>query len=125
MDEQRKIAYKITKKALQSGRLVRAEKCEHCGIKPTPIENGDTRIHGHHPDYSKPLDIVWLCTNCHKQLHADMAKPKHSATSKAVIHYRKVEGKLRSQKLDMKPNLSSIARMFKIAKSSLWEALQK
>lgn len=26
--------------------------------------------HGHHPDYSRPLDVVWLCDMHHKEVHA-------------------------------------------------------
>jgi hypothetical protein len=25
----------------------------------------------HHSDYSKPLDIEWLCNSCHERLHAE------------------------------------------------------
>jgi hypothetical protein len=27
------------------------------------------RIVGHHPDYSLPLHIEWLCTPCHSAVH--------------------------------------------------------
>lgn len=33
------------------------ETCEGCGLKK-PVER-------HHPDYSKPLLVVWLCKPCH------------------------------------------------------------
>jgi hypothetical protein len=40
-------------------------------IKPTLCPNCDKagRIEGHHPDYSKPLDIKWFCSTCHKAEH--------------------------------------------------------
>lgn len=31
---------------------------------------GDEKSEAHHPDYSSPLDVVWLCPAHHKQAHA-------------------------------------------------------
>jgi len=38
------------------------KSCELCGE--------DTKLHAHHHDYTKPLDVTWLCPACHHQLHA-------------------------------------------------------
>lgn len=47
--------------ALRDGRL-KKEPCALCGAQE--------RVQGHHKDYSKPLDVVWLCTQCHHRVHA-------------------------------------------------------
>lgn len=45
-------------------------------LKPEPcISCGATEdIVGHHPDYSQPLSVVWLCRRCHSVLHAEHAR---------------------------------------------------
>lgn len=43
-------------------RVELAETCTVCGVE----EN----LERHHPDYSKPLDVVTLCRSCHKRIHA-------------------------------------------------------
>lgn len=48
--------------ALRSGKLEKPDRCQNCGDK--------SPLHGHHPDYSKPLSVVWLCVPCHRQIHA-------------------------------------------------------
>lgn len=40
--------------------LVKKQPCWVCGEKAV----------AHHPDYSRPLDVVWLCYAHHKQTHA-------------------------------------------------------
>jgi hypothetical protein len=47
--------------ALRSGRILKPELCEGCGERK--------RLTGHHEDYSKPLDVRWLCYACHGKEH--------------------------------------------------------
>ena len=51
------------KAAIKSGRMTR-QPCESCG---------NPRADGHHDDYSKPLDVRWLCRSCHRQHHVRCA----------------------------------------------------
>ena len=49
------------KHAVYSGKLIRSTKCELC--------KNDGPTHGHHQDYSKPLEVIWLCPTCHISGH--------------------------------------------------------
>lgn len=54
-------ARSILNKEIAAGRILRPSHCESC------FE--ERFVEGHHEDYSKPLDVEWLCTKCHKYLH--------------------------------------------------------
>lgn len=47
--------------AKQRGKLV-ALPCECCGEPSAEM---------HHDDYSRPLDVAWLCRPCHLKLHSE------------------------------------------------------
>jgi hypothetical protein len=47
--------------AVRSGKLIRG-LCGICG--------SNKNIEAHHKDYSKPLDVVWCCAECHSRLHS-------------------------------------------------------
>ena len=49
--------------AVYKGRLKRPDNCEECGTVPQNI------LQGHHEDYSKPLNVEWLCGPCHAKRH--------------------------------------------------------
>jgi hypothetical protein len=42
--------------------LIRKEPCKYCG---------DLGTEAHHSDYSKPLDILWVCKKHHRRIHAN------------------------------------------------------
>ena len=50
------------RRAVQSGKIKKPKICSEC-------EHENNIIHGHHPDYSKPLNVVWLCPKCHVDVH--------------------------------------------------------
>ena len=60
-------AYQAVRRAIESGRLVRPSSCERCGALNAPCSDGRSRIHAHHHDYSRPLDVEWICANCHRK----------------------------------------------------------
>jgi hypothetical protein len=47
--------------ALNSKKLVRPRNCSVCH-KPCKPQ-------AHHFDYSKPLEVVWVCKACHTEFH--------------------------------------------------------
>ena len=49
----------VVSHAIRDGKLKRPSTCEFCKEKRF--------VHGHHEDYSKPLDITWLCRECHRK----------------------------------------------------------
>jgi hypothetical protein len=58
----REIAHGLLNNALARRDVVEVLTCAVC--------SSDQRgTHAHHTDYSRPLDVVWLCTICHSQVH--------------------------------------------------------
>ena len=47
--------------ACKCGKIQRPKECQQCFIECTPD--------GHHEDYSKPFEVVWLCKGCHGKMH--------------------------------------------------------
>lgn len=65
MDKQ--IAYRKVRAAITSGALVRPAVCERCSCMPGLASDGRAKIQAHHADYSKPLDVEWICAKCHRE----------------------------------------------------------
>jgi hypothetical protein len=51
-------AQQVVYRAVRDGKIIKPGTCQLCGAECVVIE-------GHHFDYSRPLDVVWLCHYCH------------------------------------------------------------
>lgn len=62
LDPQKRHARVKLGNAVRDKKIIRPPHCEVCAA---PGE-----VHGHHDDYSKPLDVIWCCVPCHALIHA-------------------------------------------------------
>ncbi len=76
VERARYLVRKRTRYLVRKGRITKTP-CARCG---------DTRVHAHHVDYSKPEQVEWLCSRHHQAAHA--AKPN---TGDALT-YRRLNG---------------------------------
>lgn len=54
-------AHVITGNAIRDGKIDK-KPCEVCG---------STKVHAHHDDYAKPLEVRWLCPKHHMEWHKE------------------------------------------------------
>lgn len=62
--EVKRQAARMTTEAIRNGTLVR-QPCEKCG---------DEKVEAHHDDYSKPLEVRWLCRKHHLEHHGKISR---------------------------------------------------
>ena len=60
--------HRLTRYAIKRGDLV-PQPCEVCGKE---------RVDAHHPDYDKPMDVMWLCRKHHKDIHRKENEDEHT-----------------------------------------------
>jgi hypothetical protein len=59
---ERRAAQRLVRKAVAIGEIVPAAECSDCHVALSKLQ-------AHHPDYSMPLNVVWLCCVCHRRRH--------------------------------------------------------
>ncbi len=55
--------------ALKKGDIEKGIVCADCGAK-------EVKLDGHHQDYARPLEVVWLCRPCHSRRHGKMTSDR-------------------------------------------------
>lgn len=60
------LARSQTLRAIATGKLKRLP-CQKCG---------DKNSQAHHTDYTKPLEVEWLCFKCHRKEHGQLIHEK-------------------------------------------------
>lgn len=58
----RRIAHIAVGNAIRDGRLI---PWPFCAVPDCDC----SKVEAHHPDYSRPLDVVWLCNKHHREAH--------------------------------------------------------
>jgi ribosomal protein S27AE len=71
---ERRRAERTIHRMVLSGKIERPRHCSRCGSSSRKIE-------AHHEDYSKPTEVVWLCSKCHGDTRR---KPMITKTQKTV-----------------------------------------
>lgn len=69
---QKRKAHLLVQYALRKGDL-KPKPCERC--------NFAFGVQAHHEDYSKPLDVVWLCQKCHGERHREINEERRRSAA--------------------------------------------
>lgn len=70
-------------RAVKAGKVEKPLACQGCGR--------EAKLHAHHTDYDKPLDVAWICSKCHGKRHRapaeTIAYPEHVFTHPVLVKY--------------------------------------
>lgn len=58
-NKEKRMAHVILSRAINAGKIMRPQTCSECSKKCKPD--------GHHVDYTKPLEVIWICRACHSR----------------------------------------------------------
>lgn len=69
------LAHKAVEWAVRKGKMLK-QPCCVCGQT--------NLVHAHHDDYSKRLDVMWLCPTHHRERHKELSAHRHLLTSETT-----------------------------------------
>lgn len=110
VDQEKHAARSAASRAKASGKLVPPQNCEACDRRLR-------RLYMHHADYSKPLDVMWMCARCH-------GKAEHRiGTYRTARSIRKMTG-LRAERERRNLAMAELAEMSKVSIGTIAKAEQ-
>ena len=62
---------KIRRHAIYIAKRLYKNRPDYCELCQKHKEQLSWTIHAHHPDYSKPEKVKWLCAACHRKVHLE------------------------------------------------------
>jgi hypothetical protein len=71
-DRTKVLAQKAVDRAIRRGDIA-PQPCEVCGVEDLRGSDGRRLIQAHHEDYTRQLDVRWLCVSCHGAEHRVIA----------------------------------------------------
>ena len=77
---EKRSAHLAVEKAVKRGDMTKPLLCETCSEQRP--------LHGHHDDYSKPLEVRWLCSPCHRAWH----RKYDEAGTRAIVEAKRKAG---------------------------------
>lgn len=108
-------ARKLLSRAVAAGKIVQQ-----------PCKCGSTKTQAHHPDYTKPLEVEWMCAKCHSQHHNQkypltknctncgaVFTPQPTKRSRAQVCSSKCRSEQLSKKLTANPSIPPWAKLNK------------
>ena len=76
---QKRLARRLATQAISKGILVRPNNCTEC--------KKATKVHAHHNNYTKPLEVTWFCSKCHWKWHKINGFSSVRNTPKDIYRY--------------------------------------
>ena len=64
VNAEKSAAHVLLNNRVRDGVVCKPHYCEICSVT-------GVRIHGHHHDYAQPLNVIWVCSKCHRKIHKE------------------------------------------------------
>jgi hypothetical protein len=69
-------AQSLFNEAVRAGKIIKPDYCWLCDKK--------CELEAHHFDYSKPYDVIWVCSECHHKVHKNIRLIRSYYQNKSV-----------------------------------------